>query len=349
LVIGQLTIGGAEGQLLSLVRRLDRSRFEPIVYALADQAGTLLDSIQSSGAAVRVVGRVGLPRARRLAALLREDDVRLVHSWLFIANTYAWVARSLGHRVPLISSARNCKSQGWIHHAGNVAAFRASRAIVVNSSEVGEFVARRYAAPRKRLVVVYNGVDTDRFRPREAHPRDVLTVLGAGRLVRQKDPELFVAAAARLNASHPNTRFVFLGDGPLKERIDALIERLGLRDVVELPGERSDVERYFAAADLFWLTSRWEGLPNVVLEAMACAAPVIATDVGGTRELFTSGHEGFLVRPGNAEEIAHYSSALLCDERLRHRMGRQARARAEQFSLHRMVSRTEALYLQAMQ
>lgn len=349
LVIGQLTVGGAEGQLSELVRRIDRTRFEPMVYSLATQTGRLQQRLETDGVPVRVIGAAGLVRARRLAAALRADAVRLVHSWLFIANTYAWVARVLGARMPLVTAARNCKSQGLLHHAANCAAFRASERIVTNSEQVRDYIRCHYGAPPGRIRVIHNGVDTERFRPSEPSADRAPTIITAGRLVAQKNPLLFLEAAALVRREVPATRFVMVGEGPLRAAIEARADELGVRDALDLVGERADVERFLSRADVFWLTSSWEGLPNVVLEAMASALPVVATDVGGVRELLRTGEEGFVVPPGDAPAVAAHGARLLRDPASRAAMGAAARRRAETFSLSRMVAATECVYAECLQ
>jgi glycosyltransferase involved in cell wall biosynthesis len=348
LVIGQFSIGGAERQLSELVARIDRERFEPVVFGLAEGTDGFRSAVERARVPVRTIGSRGIPRARRLAEALRRDSVDLVHSWLFIANSYAWMARVLGATAPLVTSARNCKSQGKLHHVLNVAAFRRSVRIVVNSARVGDYVVRHYGARRGRLSVVYNGVDTERFCPAPAREARPLTVMTAGRFVAQKNPLLFLEAAFRLNRKLPEVRFVMLGDGPQRSLVAERAEAAGLAARLELPGERADAEAWFQRADVFWLTSAWEGLPNVVLEAMACGVPVVATDVGGTRELFSAGVEGFLVRPGEAEGFVGASQTLLQDGELRARMGRAARERAGQFSIPRMVHAMESVYATAL-
>lgn len=349
LIIGQLSVGGAEGQLRELVRRLDRGRFEPRVYCLAGTAGDLRAEIEAEGVPVRVVGSVGLPRARRLAAALREDRVDLVHSWLFVANTYAAAARLLGARAPLVTSARNCKSQGPGHDLGNIAAFRMSRAIVANSEAVREYIVSRYRAPAPRVRVVRNGVDAERFRPAARRDGGTLTVVGVARMVEQKNPWLFARAAAAIAGGLPNVRFVLAGQGPLRAAIEAWVRGEGLADRIALPGERRDVERLLCDADVFWLTSSWEGSPNVVLEAMASGLPVVATDVGGTRELLRDGSEGFLARPGCLEDFIQLGGRLLRDTELRFRMAAAARGRALEFSMDRMVAEMHDVYQFARQ
>lgn len=348
LVIGQLSVGGAEGQLAELVRGMDRSVFEPIVYVLADSSTAVSGAPSLDGAVLRVVGAVGPARALRLGRALAADGIDLVHSWLFIANTYAWAARSVGGRRPLVTSARNCKTQGWLHSAANVAAFRASAAIVVNARLVGAYITRRYRAPTERIRVVYNGVDTERFRPGVGNADRPATVLTAGRLVEQKDPWLFLDAAVELVRRIPDVRFIVVGEGPLRARLRERAERMGLGGRVEFTGEQRAMEEWYGEADVFWLTSRWEGLPNVVLEAMASGVPVVATDVGGVRELIGEGGAGFLATPGAVETFVSPTVRLCADPALRGRVGALARTRAEEFSIKRMVEAMTGVYTEVL-
>jgi glycosyltransferase involved in cell wall biosynthesis len=348
LVIGQLSTGGAEGQLALLCEGFDRATVAPTVYCLSEHTAPYGARLAAAGVPVRPItgGRVG--RVAALRRRLRADGIEVVHAWLFIGNAYAWAARWRGGPV-LVTSARNCKRSGRLLDWLNRRAFAGSEAIIVNSGQVRTYIEREYAAPAQRIAVVYNAIDLERFRPRTRAPAGSgPCVVMVGRLVAQKNPALFVAAAAALRRNLPTARFRWVGDGPLRPAVEAAVREAGLQDCCQLVGERNDVEELLQDADLFWLTSDWEGLPNVVLEAMACGLPVIATDVGGTAELVHPGEQGFLVRPGDREALVAHSTAVLADPALLQRMGAAARARAERFGRAAMVRDTVAVYAQAL-
>jgi glycosyltransferase involved in cell wall biosynthesis len=283
---------------------------------------------------------------------LRADGIEVVHAWLYFANSYAWMA-NLGVHRSLITSARNCKVHDRMTRLVNRLAFRASRAIVVNSRDVRAYIARQYGAPGDRIRVVYNAIDTQRFVPGDgagtgangSGPQRALgPIVTVGRLVRQKNHELFLRAAARLSQDVSEARFIVVGDGPLRPALQQQACNLGIAERVTFTGERPDVDRILHGASLFWLTSRWEGLPNVVLEAMASGVPAIVTDVGGTRELVRCGVDGFVVPSGEVDAFVRHSRELLREANRRREFGRAARARAEEFSSARMVRALSDVY-----
>lgn len=346
LVIGQLSLGGAEGQLRLLCEHFDRVGVQPFVYCLSARSEPYGGLLATAGVPVRVIVGSRVGRVLQLRRLLRADRVDVVHAWLFIANAYSWTAR-LGRLLPLVTSARNCKRQGRWLDALNRRAFAASAAVIVNSSEVQRYIEREYGAPADRISVIPNAIDLERFRPQ---PRGLgsRTVAMVGRLVQQKNPLLFVAAAAALRAEMPDARFVLIGDGPLRGCVQAAVDAAGLGTACTLAGERADVHELLRQADLFWLTSDWEGLPNAVIEALACGLPVVATNVGGTGDLLRDGDEGFLVAPGDRDALVARSIEIFSDPALQARMRAAARARAERFGADAMVRATHAVYARAL-
>lgn len=341
-VIGQLTAGGAEGQLRLLTCSPNR-RAVPFVYCLSERIEPYGQILEDAGVALRIVGGGRFARVRRLRDLLAADRVNIVHSWLFIGNAYAWVAN--GGRRPLVTSARNCKRQGAALDIVNRLAFARSAAIVANSNLVDEYIRRVYAAPAPRIRVVHNGVDLARFSQRErSGPRERPTIVAIGRVVRQKNPELFIAAARRVLEVMPGAKFLWVGAGAMRDRLIAELSESGQAERVSFVGERADVEKVLDDADLFWLTSNWEGLPNVVIEAMASGLPVVATEVGGTGELFATGGEGCLIASGDESALVAESLALLGDRQRYAEASTAALASARRFAVVKMVAKMESLY-----
>ncbi|MBX3027556.1 glycosyltransferase [bacterium] len=348
MVIGQLSTGGAEGQLLALCAALDPAVATPIVYCLSASTEPYGPLLERAGVPVRVLTGHPLRRARALRAALAADRIDVVHAWLFIADAYAWAATRCGG-PRLVTTARNCKRSGGLLDRLTRRAFAASDAIIVNSRQVGDYIASVYGAPTDRLTVVYNAIDLDRFQPPPApRPRQPPRIVMVGRLVQQKNPRLFVAAAAALRARRPDVRFRLVGDGPLRGEVEAAARAAGLAEALEMTGERRDVPALLQDADLFWLTSDWEGLPNAVLEAMACGLPVVATDVGGTSELVDAGVEGYVIDAGDRDALVARSLEILADPVRHGHMRQAARARAIQFSRAAMARTTQAVYARAV-
>ena len=176
-----------------------------------------------------------------------------------------------------------------------------------------------------------NGVESSRARAGGAHsgPSRLVTV---GRLQAPKDAITLVRALAAVHGSPFET--VVVGDGPDRPAVEEEVRRLGLERAVELVGERDDVPELLATADLFVLSSRSEGLPLSILEAMAAGLPVVASRVGGIPEVVVDGETGLLVPPGDPQRLADAVERLLADPSLRRRLGEAGRRRvAEHFDL----------------
>jgi glycosyltransferase involved in cell wall biosynthesis len=160
----------------------------------------------------------------------------------------------------------------------------------------------------------------------------------------QKAPLDFVEAAARVARNHPEARFVLAGDGELSSAVASRARALGLEGRLSLLGWRRDVPDLLAALDVLVLTSRWEGLPRVIPEAIAATVPVVATAVDGSAEILKDDENGLLAEPGDIDGIAARIGRLLDDPALAPRLTAAARPLLEEFDIDRMVRRQEALY-----
>jgi len=264
----------------------------------------------------------------RLAAWALRVPVRVftVHGWAFAAAegraslVYRWADRL----VSPLTSATICVSE--LERASGLAA---------RTCDAG------------RTVVIPNAVDV-RGALRASRQRSRPLLLAVGRLRPPKDFATLVRALALLPADA--FELAIVGDGPQREELAALIAQLGLEDRVRLEGERRDVPTLLAEADAFVLSSRSEGLPVSVLEAMAAGLPVVATAVGGVGEAVVDGETGLLVRPADPEALAAALATIVADPALRRRLGAAGRARAEaRFDLEGWRSAHVALYLRELE
>jgi len=177
-----------------------------------------------------------------------------------------------------------------------------------------------------------------------ALPPDAFVFGTVGRLSEQKAPLDALRAFAAVASEFPDARFVFVGDGPLREETATEAARLGLAARVTFTGLRRDVREFLSAFDVFVLGSRYEGLPRVVPQAMAAGLPVVATAVDGTPEAVTEGVTGLLAPPGDSAAIARGMRVLASDPARARAMGQAGLARVDEFSARRMVDQLAALY-----
>lgn len=196
-------------------------------------------------------------------------------------------------------------------------------------------VAELYRIPEEKIPTVVNGIDTARFKvtiPYAHRAASPFTVVSTGRMEEQKRQDLMLDAFAEFHKQYPDSRLCLLGDGPLRPMLEAQIESLGLWDAVELPGIVSNVEEYLSRANLFLLTSDFEGLPLSVLEAMACGLPVVATKAGGTVDIVPP-ETGILTEMGDREALTHALCKLAGDPSLCAAMSIAAATEAKRYDI----------------
>ncbi len=291
--------GGAERFLTLLLRNLDRRRFE-LHLALVDASGPHLSSIPPD-VAVHDLGvrrvRYSLPAVMRTVRRLRPATVLSTLGYLnvaVIASRFFWSAGTrLWVREANIPSA-SLGSGGKNRLLRRVYPWLYPRAdgIVCVTEAIRRELAEDFCIPVSRLRVIANPVEVDVLRSLAGQGGSPFEgggpqVIAAGRLTRQKGFDLLLRAISPIMRDRPDVRLTILGTGPEASSLQALAEGLGVSGSVSMPGFVDNPFRYFRAADMFVLSSRWEGMPNVVLEALACGTPVVAFDCagGGVREI----------------------------------------------------------------
>ncbi|MGH7507829.1 MAG: glycosyltransferase [Longimicrobiales bacterium] len=298
-----------------------------------------------------------------LRRLRRAFDFQLIHANRLFPMGFAAlpVARKLG--VPLVVGARGSDVHTNPYRNRSVRQYTCETIRSARLFAVSEALARGIellAKPAQTVRVAYNGVDTARFRPivdrqalrqRLGLPARGIGICMVSRIVREKGVVELVRAFERVSAALPDSWLAVIGDGPFRDGLAAEVRRSGLDQRVYLPGAQPNerIADWLNAADLFTLPSYNEGLPNVVLEAMACGLAVVATDVGGTAEVVADGVTGTLVPPRDAVALASALLALATDDAARRRMAHNGLERIRgRFSWHQSARTLIDLYEDAM-
>lgn len=357
--------GGAERLLSEGLRHVDRERFEMGYGYFLPHKDALVGEIRDLGADVHCFparSAAGiLWKSRALARFLRQWKPDLVHGHLPLAGVAGRLAcRRAG--VPLVYTEHNLleRYHSWTRRA-NLWTWRLQKRVLAVSDEVAASI-RRHAPEEVPVQVVSNGVDVAAFTPdpeavegarrRWGIPAAAPVVGQVAVFRHQKRLDLWLEAASAIRRQHPETRFLLVGDGPLRSEVETHARALDLSDVLILPGLQTDVASLLGAMDVFLVASDFEGLPLAVLEAMAAARPVVATAVGGVPQVLEAVGEarfGVLVPPGDPAAQAEAVSGLLADPAGRRELGARAHDRvAARFSLARMTAELETVYLQVL-
>ncbi|HEV2176383.1 MAG TPA: glycosyltransferase [Terriglobia bacterium] len=353
-VLPSLAGGGAERAILTLLRHLDRTRFEPHL-ALVEAAGPYLKEVPADVPVHDLKSsrvRRAIPGIIRLAWSLRPQTA---HSTLGELNLAMVLSRPfLPREMRLVLQEVICTSRQLAQvsrHSGKWQWLyrhlypRADKIICV-SDDVLNDLAENFAIPRAKLVRVYYFVDVDRIWQLAAlgenpYPDASPQVVAAGRLHKQKGFDLLLDALALVAKTLPSVRLTILGEGPLEAELKAQSEQLGLSSSVRFAGFQSNPYPYFKHADLFVLSSRYEGLPNVALEALALGKPVVASDCpGGVREVLEACPLGHLVPPGDAPALAGAITEVLQSRSESYRL-EGVEAFLERFRVERIVREYE--------
>jgi len=351
-------IGGSEGQALQLIKHLDRSRFELHV-ACFDREGPLLDQLPSDIGEVVEFSLAGFARlstvrqAARFITFLRNARIQIVQTFDYYTNVFGIpLARLAG--VPITVGSR--RDHGFIRTAGEVRAerwsLRLAMQVVVNAEAIKRLLVEGKNLTTDRILVIQNGLDLSRFpishrglqNPSVFEPHSVVFAVIAN-LRPEKGHLTFIRAAQLVASACPEARFVLIGDGPMRQKIEDSIGTMGLHEKVHLMGAVTNVPLALESVDVVVSSSDTEGFPNAVLEGMAAAKPIVATDAGGTRELVDEGVTGYLVPVGAVDMLASRMITLCQAPAIRGSMGERARSIVEQtFTIENMARRYELLY-----
>jgi glycosyltransferase involved in cell wall biosynthesis len=331
---------GTNPQLTRLALHLKRTGHDVRAVSLAPP-GSIRTMFMEAGIGMELVDarRRGsfLPVVWQLASLFRRRRPDAIVAFLYETIVPTRLAARLASTPVVISSIRNEYFGKRYREIVIRATERLSAATVVNSQRVAESLIRRRIARPQDLVVIPNGIDASRFghsKELRESTRDALGLgnnefvwLALGRLAAQKAYPTLLGAFVQVLEDVPHSKLLIAGQGPLRAEIESLIRRSYLETSVSLLGFRNDVAALLAAADALVVASRYEGMPNVVMEALASERPVVGTDVGGMPELVKEGVNGYLVPASDPHVLASAMTKLaLAPHEQRLEMGTRGRA-----------------------
>ncbi len=354
-IIPSLDRSGAEKQLTLLAPGLPRDAFDVHVCALT-RGGPLEAPLRAANVPVTVLHKahqvdpLAFWRLKRHIESLRPD---LVQTWIFAANSYgraaAWAAG-----VKHVVASERCVDPWKVWHELAIDRFLARRTdrIIVNSTGVRDFYVRQGIAAEKFTLIPNgippaNGQATSRaaLLAELGLPDDARLIGAVGRLWPQKRVKDLIWAADLLKVIRSDVHLLIIGEGPQRERLERFQRQVRIEDKVHFLGHRADVAQWMPHFDVLWLGSEYEGLPNVIMEAMSQAVPVVATDIPGNRDLVVPGETGYLVPVGDRAGFARFTNKLLDNQALAQQLGAAGRQRVlNEFSVEQMVARHAELY-----
>lgn len=354
-VVGSLHHGGAEALIADLLPRLKArgidlelvafSNVNPLAERLTDR-GIRIDTLGHRGGTIYRLDRWS-PTAWRLYRYLQASSPAIVHSHIYMADLITSLAAPTGTKLvstlhwpsPWWGNSHRLRSKLKTRLDGALARWRDVRLIAV-SRDTAEATVGALGVKSERLRIIHNGIDLNRFPfdPSRLFPKDSLgpVLIQVGRLDPPKGHSFAIEAFSLILKDFPKASLLFVGDGPLRIQLEAKVQALGLNGRVRFLGVRDDVPALLNQSDLFWMPSRFEGLPIACLEAMACGLPTVTTNVLGLREVAVDGVTGFVVPPDSPMAVAQASLRILKDPSLAQRMGMAGRQRvAEHFSIEK--------------
>jgi len=358
--ITELEIGGAERRLVDLATRIDCSRFAPVVYSLGPRPkpdrDALVRTLETAGVEVQCLGARSLLSApavvRQLTQRFRAQQPQIVQTFLFHANLLGRIAARRAGVPHVVAGIRVAERHSRWHLALDRWTSGMVERYVCVSQAVAEFSRTRGRLPPEKLVVIPNGI----FVPEYSQATPIsLALLGipagrrvvtyVGRLDRQKRVDWLLTAASRFLPDLPDHDLLLVGRGPDRDWLERIAADLSIRDRVHFAGWREDVPAILKASDLLVLPSAWEGMPNVVLEAMACGIPIVATDVEGVREIIGPLADIQVVSPDDIEAFAGCVFTLAQNRILQEKLGAANRDRvAREFTIQSSIKAYEQLY-----
>ena len=371
-VFDNMEFGGGERVFAQIINRLPVKKYKVTVACLP--TGAFIEKIERSGAQVKSVdmrNRFNPKIILQLASLIKTEKIDIVNSQGARADFFARIASKLAGVTATISTVQMPVGgfdvnpiKKFVYMALDRFSERFVDRFIVTSDTLEKTMIETHKIGPQRVVKIYNGVETEeycvdegeltnrrsKFRKESCLEENVPVVGTIGRLVWQKGFEHFIEAIPDVLKRFKKARFLVVGEGALKDKLEAKSKSLSLEDKIIFTGFRNDIKDVLAAIDIFVMPSLLEGLPMILLEAMAMAKPIVATNIDGVKEVLNNGETGLLVTPRDPIVLSEAIVDLLNHRDKAYQMGLAARRVVEKrFGADIMVQKVEKIYEKLLQ
>jgi len=359
----ELALGGAEKCLANLACGLPSENFSVRVLSLAPlpdpPKDALRKQLQDAGIPLDTLNltsvRQLMSATRRFRDYLHKHQIDLLQTFLYHANVLGALAKKKTPNLIQVSGIRVADPSGWRQLLERWAKKRWNHTVCV-SQDVATFARDRLSLAKSQLSVIPNGLNADHYNNIQSDRNTILGTTSAkrwlltiGRLESQKGLDWLLALAPALLQQCPQHDLVLVGDGSQRSRLQQQARKTGISDRLHFLGWRPDVPQILNASDMLLLPSRWEGMPNVLLEAMASSLPVVARAVHGVEEILGTNGELQIVRDDSPSAFVERVTQLVADPDRREALGRHNHDRIlAGFTLPQMVRQYDSLYHQLL-
>ena len=355
-IICSLGYGGAERFLIDLIKNTDREKYEISVLCVVE-GGPLVKELKLNGIKTFIIGKktkLGISTIWKIYKYLKKEKIQIVHTHLFAGDTWGRIAAVLAQTSVIISTEHSVNfNEEIIKRLVKKFLSYFTDKIIAISETVKENSQKRDWINSKKIEVIYNGINLDKFSLIDSRLRgndkeknkDNITLGFVGRLEKEKGVKYLIEALHLCHSCEDgNLKLKILGNGTQRKNLEAMSSRFGLKDKIEFLGFKNNPANFYQEIDILIIPSLWEGLSIVALEAMASGVPIIASNAGGLKEIIEAGKTGVLFESGNSKDLAKKILWAIENYDKINSMAEKAKTKVENFDIKKKAKKYERIY-----
>jgi glycosyltransferase involved in cell wall biosynthesis len=351
-ILPRLTIGGAERLIIDVAKNINKSLFDVKIIFLKENKGQEIadweDELKKNNIPIIIVGKnnkLGIIHLLNLYKILKKEKVSIIHTSLFGAVIFGTIAAKLAGVKYVITTIHGLESYNVIKKFLSIIIFRINNKVIAISKALKKHLLSYYKVNNKKIKLIYNGINVDEFiyKNRNYNKKERIRVGFVGRLEKVKGPDYLLQALKHLK----NENFIcyIAGEGSLKKYLLEVVEKLNLKNKVKFIGWQKDVSSFLKKIDIFVLSSRNEGLGLAILEAGLSGLPVVASRVGGIKDIIDDKKNGLLFRKGDVNNLTKKINYLIENNKERERLGKSLQKKiVKNFDIKDTVKHYEEIY-----